>query len=738
MNSDAMVMAEMRLSMSPAEMVIAKVVSHRDLERQVVMALEEFGLFQFIDVRQQVGLSEVKRSREEETVFSVLDRCSNLVSFLKLDIRHRSPLPTEIDDTSLSGSLDYVAGVIKSVEPETLELEKSIASAGLELERQRGTKDVAASLKPLGLDLGRIGTTEYTFTTAGVIPTAHVTQLQWSLSEVTEGALAFRSIPVRKGASVASISVPVDRKPAVLRILSALGFEIFEVPEKTSGRPDDIVQAAEEKIADLERELDLLESKRKSIANEWGQRVTAAWEILDIERRRVEVKSFFAYTEHSLKAWGWVPEGTEERLESLLRERVGTALDVKFDRPDFAEEESPTFLKNPSFMKATQGVVTAYGVPSRHDLDPTKLMFLSFPLIFGLVFADVGQGFIILLIGLTAWRSTRKGQDWGSTMGYLQTGAQGLMMMGAFAMLGGLLFGSFFGSETVIKPLWPLFAHTLENGEANPFRSAHMLKLSIEIGVIHITLGILLSLYNKLKHRSYREAMVSLSYVWMYLGFVNLVFGVSYNSVNSWFSPAGAVHIWIPILGIGHGTGNNGIYPLLPISPFIFTMAAFIVPFILMAATSMKGGMEGAVVFLENSIGTISHTVSYARIFALNTVHVILSSVFMALPAIYVIYFPQVSVLGVDIIPAGVWVGEGVNRVLVPAHMPLLGAFIGSIIVGILEGLLAFMHTLRLHFVEWFSKFYHAGGVAFVPYHLSRLHSVSSKVVSATQSNLLS
>ena len=726
-------MAEMRLSMSPAEMVIAKVVSHRDLERQVVLALEEFGLFEFIDVRQQVGLSEVKRSREEETVFSILDRCSNLVSFLKLDVRHRSRSPTEIDDTSLSGSLDYVAEVIKSVEPETLELEKSIATVGLELERQRSTRDVAASLEPLGLDLGRIGTTEYTFTTAGVVPTTHVTQLQWSLSEVTEGALAFRSIPVRKGVSVASISVPADRKPAVLRILSALGFETFEVPEKTSGRPDDIVQTAEAKMADLERELDQLEEKRKSIANEWGQKTIAAWEILDIERRRVEIKSYFAYTEHSLKAWGWIPEGTEERLESLLRERVGAALDVKFDRPDFAEEESPTYLTNPSFMKATEGVVTAYGVPSRHDIDPTKLMFLSFPLIFGLVFADVGQGFIILLIGLAAWRSTRKGQDWGSTLGYLQTGAQGLMMMGAFAMLGGLLFGSFFGSETVIEPLWPLFAHTLPTGQPNPFRSSHMLKLSIEIGVIHITFGILLSLYNKLKHHAYREAMVSLSYVWMYLGFVNLVFGVSYNSVNSWFSSTGAVYMWIPLLGIGHGTGNNGIYPMLPISPFIFTMAAFIVPFILMAATSMKGGMEGTVIFLENSIGTISHTVSYARIFALNTVHVILSSVFMSLPALFTIYFPEVSILGVDIIPAEVWVG---GKLAAP-QMPLLGAFIGSIIVGILEGLLAFMHTLRLHFVEWFSKFYHAGGVAFVPYHLNRLHTVSSKVVSATQSQMV-
>jgi V/A-type H+-transporting ATPase subunit I len=714
-------------------MIIAKVVSHRDLERQVVMALEEFGLFEFIDVRQQAGLSEIKRSREEETVFSVFDRCSNLVTFLKLDVQRRSAVPIDIDDTSLSGSLDYVGGVIKSVEPEALELQKNIASAGLEFDRQRSTRDVAVSLKPLGLDLSRIGTTEYTFTTAGVLPTTHVTQLQWSLSEVTEGAFAFRSIAVRKGVSVASVIIPVDRKPAVERILSALGFEAFEVPEKTSGRPDDIVQSATERMAELKHELDELESKRKSMADEWNNRIVAAWEILKIERKRIEIKTFFAYTEHSVKAWGWIPEGSEERLESLLRERVGTALDVKFDRPDFAEEESPTYLTNPSYMKTTEGVVTAYGVPSRHDLDPTKIMFLSFPLIFGFVFSDVGQGFIILLIGLAAWRSVRKGQNWGSTMGYLQAGAQGLMMLGVFAMLGGLLFGSFFGSDTVIQPIWPLFAHTLSDGTTNPYRSAHMLKLSIEIGALHITSGILLNLYNKIKHHSYRDAVAAFSYLWMYLGFVNLVFGVSYNSVSSWFNSTGAVHLWIPILGLGHGTGNNGIYPLLPVSPFIFTIVMFIAPFIVMAISSAMGGMEGIVIFLENAIGTISHTVSYARIFALNTVHMILSTVFMSLPAIYMIYFPPVSILGISIIPAQVWT-EGV---LTAPHMPLLGALLGSIIVGMLEGVIAFLQTLRLHFVEWFSKFYHAGGVAFAPYHVSRLHTLSSKAVSATETHMV-
>ena len=719
-------------------MMIAKVVAHRDLEREVIVALEEFGLFEFIDVRHQIGVTELRRSRDEEAVFAGLDRCNSLVSFLKLDVQHHSGMMDDVNDINLSDSLEYVTTVIKSVEPEILEIEKSIATVRLELDRQRSIRDVAVSLAPLGLDLSRLGTTEYTFTTAGVVPANRVSQLEWSLNEVTEGAFAFRTIPVRKNTSVASVSVGADKKPAVLRIFSALGFEPFEVPEKTSGLPQDIVRAAEEKMVELETELRQLEIRRKSVAREWGPKVMAAWETLDIERRRIETKSYFAYTEHSLKAWGWIPEGTEERFEALLQEKAGSALEVKFDRPDFAEEEAPTYLDNPSFMKTTEGVVTAYGVPSKHDLDPTKLMFLTFPLIFGFIFADVGQGFLILLVGLIAWRAKKKHQNWGSTLGYLQTGASGLMMMGLFAMLGGLLFGSFFGAETVIEPIWPLFAHRLTTGEVNPFRSAHMLKLSIEIGAIHITLGIMLNLYNKLKHKSYREALVALSYAWMYLGFINLVFGVSYSTVGQWFSTTGAVYLWIPIAGIGYGTGNNGIYPMLPVSPLIFTLLTFIVPFALMAISSAKGGMDGIVIFFENAIGTISHTVSYARIFALNTVHIILSGIFISLNSTIIIPFPELSVFGIEIIPPEVWTETDLGLALVPAYLPVVGAVLGSIIVGMLEGLLAFMHALRLHFVEWFSKFYHAGGVAFAPYHVSRLHTTSIVSVPLQQSYAVS
>lgn len=717
-------------------MLVAKVVSHRDLERKMILALEEYGLFEPIDVRHQAGILEVKRSRDEETVFAASERLLVILESLGLDPSRGIGKRAPVDDRRIQDSISYVSKIIQSVESELLGSDGEIASLSLELERQKGICDIALALEPLGLHLEMIGTSEYTYTTAGRIESGRLSKLEWSLNELTEGAYVFRAVPARqaKNMMVASVSIPIERKDAAQRIFTAIGFETFVVPEEFTGSPHEIAREAMAQIVELETSIQRLEARKQLIKKEWGPQILAAWEVLEIEKSRTNFKSFLVYTESSVKAWGWIPDGTQEKLRTLLSENVGVAYDLQFDEPDFAETDSPTYLDNPSVMEATEDVISAYGVPAKDDLDPTKVMWLSFPIIFGLVFADIGQGVLIMLIGFAAIRAKQRGEDWGQILGYIQNGGWGLVLMGFFAIIGGFLFGSFFGSESVIEAQWEIFVHYFPDGSANTYRSAHMLKLSIEIGIIHISIGILLDIYNKIKHRKRDGALTSIFYLWLYLAFVNLLFGVSYNSIDKWFSSEGFVNIWLPIVGIGYGSGNNGIYPTLPIAPMFFTVLGLFVPLILMALFSFKHGMDGAVHFIESALGMISHTVSYARIFALNTVHVILSGVFFSFTVgLLVLEFPPISIGGWELIPATIpYHGE-----LITPSISLIGAAIGTFIVGILEGLLAFMHTLRLHFVEWFSKFYHAGGIAFAPFVATRTFTsgVSTLTAAAIASN---
>ena len=185
--------------MSPEKMIVAKVVSHKDLERKVILGLEEFGFFEFIDVRRQAGLVEVKRTREEETVFTALERLDKIVTTLNLDPTRRRGKRVEVDDRTLTGSLELVSQVITSVEPEVLEIDAQMMVAKSEVERQKGIRDVAMSLEPLGIDPSLIGTTEFTFTTAGLVPSGRQDELEWSLKEVTEGAYTLNVLQLKSG-----------------------------------------------------------------------------------------------------------------------------------------------------------------------------------------------------------------------------------------------------------------------------------------------------------------------------------------------------------------------------------------------------------------------------------------------------------------------------------------------------------------------------------------------------------
>jgi len=163
----------MGLNMSPVKMLVAKVATRLDLERQLIVSLEEFSLFEPIDIRQQVGYIEIRKSREEESVFVILDQLTEMINSLGLNVSRHIGQRVPVDDGELSDSILHAREVVMAVRSEVLEIDKQITLTKQEL-------DVSLSLKLLGVDLSEIGSTDYTFTSAGLIPTSSVSKLKWS------------------------------------------------------------------------------------------------------------------------------------------------------------------------------------------------------------------------------------------------------------------------------------------------------------------------------------------------------------------------------------------------------------------------------------------------------------------------------------------------------------------------------------------------------------------------------
>ncbi|MFH1327981.1 MAG: V-type ATPase 116kDa subunit family protein, partial [Candidatus Bathyarchaeota archaeon] len=388
-------------------------------------------------------------------------------------------------------------------------------------------------------------------------------------------------------------------------------------------------------------------------------------EIVDIELRIEDLKKKFRQTSKTNVLELWVKETDFKKTVAGIKEKCPTAIirtggEEKGDKP-------PTFMRNPIRSDCYEKLVRAYGLPNYRELDPTIIMFISFPIIFGLMFADIGHGLILLIGGLVVNQVFDKFNIKGGFWHYLQEARVLIIGCGIAAIFFGFLFGDFFGATyaaNIHTPNW----YTMITGISSPpwfspfdFPSGpiRLLKIAIIIGIMHITFGIVISLYNKLRNKKYRESIAPASWLWFYGS-------LSYLILN-----------WG--LRIGEVILNPTILMGLLIIPFI----GMIVLHWVSGKTFMDAFSEG----VTKGIESLSNTVSYGRIMALGMVHAV---------------FSEMAIMG-----------QG------PMQMGTM-LIVTLFLILALEGILTFAHTLRLHWVEWFSKFYEGDGIPFEDFTIRR------------------
>jgi V/A-type H+-transporting ATPase subunit I len=320
-----------------------------------------------------------------------------------------------------------------------------------------------------------------------------------------------------------------------------------------------------------------------------------------------------------------------------------------------------------------------FGVPKSDELDPTILWLVTYPLFFGFMFGDVGNGLVVMVISSIMYVYKRRGltipnDAYGGLGGVFDMIIQGsalLILSGLATFIVGFLYGTVFGSIEWFRlvtglpgPLW-----------FEPFENIRlMLRLSITIGVIHIISGLVLDIFNKSYAREWRELIAGpVVWLWFYgaFGFTLLEYGLRFP--NYLFNPENGTDIFL----------RMGI-------PLIAMLA-------LRVWTEGSMGLMGA---FESLLASLSHTISYVRILAMK----LIDDVFLRLFLGVLVYFMAWGTL------AGTVVGY------------VLFAALTIVLILILETAFIFMQSLRLHWVEWFLKFYTGSGTAFKPYGAERVY----------------
>lgn len=379
-------------------------------------------------------------------------------------------------------------------------------------------------------------------------------------------------------------------------------------------------------------------------------------------------------TETTVTLTGWVEAagrpGMEERVRARTSGRCVVALAEASEAGNGGSGE-PTLMRSPRGLRPFDLLVEAYGLPVPRELVPTLFVALSYPVMFGLMFGDVGHGAILLLAGLVMAGWGRVPGRW-RPVGWL-LGVAGLVSMGF-----GWVYGSCFGVPGFrSRALWhdPL--------EADP---TVLILGAMGIGVVMISLGLVLNILNRLRRGDVAGAVLDkfglagLGFYWGALAWILLPAGVR-ESLPGWGLP-----VWLGLTlvawtlrepwarwgrcsgGMGGeeaGRSGEGWASVL--------------------AESLVGTFEGVLLFLAN-------TVSFVRLAAYALSHAAL-------------------------LMATVGVAVEVERSVGPAASVLV-MVLGNLVTLVLEGIVASVQALRLEYYEFFGKFFSGEGRPFRPFRL--------------------
>ncbi len=431
-----------------------------------------------------------------------------------------------------------------------------------------------------------------------------------------------------------------------------------ELPEEYQGTPDEILASLENTIAntrdhvmDLEKRLVELHDTRVTRLRHLLWRVRASLKL-------VQTISKFNQFHYMYLVTGWVPETKLTKLRETIAEVSDNTL-VEARTPTSSERLTAPFeFHNPPILRMFERLVTIYGYPAYDELDPTPIVAITFPLIFGVMFGDVGHGLMLALLGFLILSRRVQALESFSAFGGI------VAVSGIVSMIFGFLYGSIFGFEQVLPALW---LHPLDSTSA-------ILIATISLGMAVITIGMIYNVIGTALKGAWLQALVNRNGV------------------------AGILFYW-SLIGLAAGY----LTPSVPVGTAVLGASAVVTGLVIALSslleslverrTPPKGHVGMAVVegffeLFENILTVMSNTLSYVRMGAFAVAHGALSMV--------------VFILAKMVDP-----GQSVGYWLVVA--------LGNLLVIGFEGMIVAIQTLRLEYYELFSKFFTASGERYQP-----------------------
>ena len=572
----------------------------------------------------------------------------SIASFLGIKKPHPKPVNARQLSSELEGTLETLGGVVSEKLDRKSQIEADLKDV------QTGMHEVEAfSGIPVNFDLCRGYETLHVF--AGTVKKG--VDVEAGLKGITSEYRLFTG-----NTGVFILTVPVKYRDSVADRLAEYEFGEVKIPA-ISGVPDDLISELKSRQDSLTKDIESLSSEIDSVKAEYEDFILASEELLSIETQKKEAPLVFATSDHTFVIDGWIPDDEFETVRSKVEEATGNRVYVTKVEEPVDEAKVPIEYDNPKIVKPMEAVIDLYARPRYHEIDPTTLVFIAFPLFYGLILGDIGYALILLGISLYG-RSKLHGEGWNSLFTVL-------IYCNIATLFFGILYGEFLGFPLAglhgnpgLIPGWETI--TLFEGLGGehityPIHRTHLittlLVVTLLIGVIHIDIGLIAGFRNVLaKHGMKAAILEKIAWIVLQVSIFLLLFGMM--GVITSMVP-GAVVFALAVIMLVAGEGGTAIMELPSV---------------------------------------LSNVLSYSRLLAVG-----LSSIGIA---------TAVNTM------AGMMFKSGGLFIVVAAIIFILGHALNTALSIIAPGL----HALRLQYVEFFTKFYEGGGRIYNPFGYNRIY----------------
>lgn len=650
--------------MAIAKMTKVIIASYRDEAGELLEKLQKEGIIEILNAEQamvskewpELGV-EIKRPRDIEDLVARLEKS---IGFLKASTTEKDPTSLfnpriEIDKSKYT---DIVSGkeamyLLDEAEKTSAETEE----LHTEYENKQGVFETLHPWRELDTAVEQLRELESATCLTGMLPHQHFDEITERLAEIGGALEQVGSTGTMHACVVVCLNEAVSDTQKVLRSgdFEAVSFEHF------SGTIATALDDCEEQLARIG--VDLGDAKQK--AAELAKDRLSLQILFDhysnlLSREQKQATS--PATENTVLIEGWVKTNDYAKAEEIINSLEASSI----GKMDIAEDEVvPVEIENNAAIRPFEAVTRLYGMPASFDVDPTVFLAPFFALFFGLCMTDAAYG--LIMVAFFAWLAKKMK---GDKRFVLMMAACSVTTIVAGALTGGWcgdMIQSFFGEESGINKLRlsMMWFDPLE-------KPMHFFAISLALGYLQIITGVAVGFFHKFKRKEYTAAIFD---------------------HGSWF-------IWLNSLLV-FGLAKAGMVPAA--LGKIFIIVAIVPGVAILLFSEREGGWGGRIgMGFYNVFSTVFYVgdvLSYIRLMALGMVTGGFGMAVNEICKSIVVPDPERSV----VMTAILYIFAGI-------------IFVGMHLFNIANSALgSFVHSMRLQFVEFFTKFLAGGGKDFEP-----------------------